>query len=649
MRRIPDPAPASKRDIAVSKFERARQCFAEGVALHGRGKLADAKACFAEVLALQPRHAEALHALGVIEAQAGNPKHAVELIDQALEIRPDYALAYFNRGNALKEAGQFDAALSSYDRAIAIKPDFTKAANSRRQLRKWQLQADPAPKFAEADAASQSPLQSAAELYKCGMRLMKIKNYSGALANYDQAIAIKPNHAEAHHARGFALKKLGKYEEALASYGRAVAIKPGFAEAHVNRGVTLQEMKQLDAALASYEQAIAVKPDFAMAHINRGNLLWNLQQMEAAIASYDRGLELMPDNKEALNSRGVALHALKQLDAAIASYRRALAVDPSFASGHWNLSNALLLKGDFENGWKHFEWRWKNTGIDLYKQRRDFSQPLWSGGESLAGKTILLHAEQGLGDTLQFCRYAKCVADLGARVILEVYPSLHNVLQGLEGVSVLLPENAELPAFDFHCPLLSLPLAFKTDLNSIPRSASYIHSDRQLTKHWRQKLGKKSKPRVGLVWSGSLKHKGDGQRSIALNEMLKLLSADFEFVSLQKEVRKSDAAVLRMHPEIRDFSAELHDFTDTAAICELMDLVISVDTSTAHLAGAMGKPVWILLPFVPDWRWLLDRDDTPWYPGARLYRQARPGDWAGVLSRVGKDLAATMFEGRRRV
>jgi len=619
-----------------------QELLAQALDLHKKGKLAEAEKCLKKLLAVQPNHAEALHALGVIKAQAGHPMRAVELFDQALMIRPDYALAYFNRGNALKEACQFDAALSSYDRAIAIKPDFTKAINSRRLLWQWQHQADSALKFVDADAASQSPVQSAAALYKCGMRLMKIKNFSGAIANYDRAIAMKPNHAEAHHARGFALKKLGRFEEALASYDRAVAIKPGFAEAHVNRGVTLQEMKQLDAALASYEQAIAVKPDFAMAHINRGNVLWNLQKIEAAIGSYDRGLEFMPDNKEALNSRGVALYALKQLDAAIASYRRALAVDPSFASGHWNLSNALLLKGDFENGWKHFEWRWKSIGA-THRQRQNISQPLWSGGEPLAGKTILLHAEQGLGDTLQFCRYAKCVADLGARVILEVYPSLHNVLQGLEGVSVLLSGKAELPAFDYQCPLMSLPLAFKTDLNNIPRSASYIHSDKQLTQHWRQKLGRKSKPRVGLVWSGSLKHKGDGQRSIALGEMLKLLSADFEFLSLQKEVRKSDAAVLRMHPEIRDFGAELHDFADTAAICELMDLVISVDTSVAHLAGAMGKPVWILLPFVPDWRWLLDRDDTPWYPGARLYRQARPGDWAGVLSRVGKDLAANFI------
>ena len=271
--------------------------------------------------------------------------------------------------------------------------------------------------------------------------------------------------------------------------------------------------------------------------------------------------------------------------------------------------------------------------------RRPFTQPLWLGTESLAGKTILLHSEQGLGDTIQFCRYAQLVAELGARVLMEVPEPLVGLLKDVRGVSHVIVRGSPLPTFDYHCPLLSLPLAFKTNLNSIPCSTKYVHADPVKLTHWTSRLGEKRHPRIGLVWSGRTEQKNDHNRSIALAALIPHLPADCQYVSLQKEVRKIDKPMLESSTNILHFGDELHDFTDTAALCELMDVVISVDTSVAHLSGALGQPTWVLLSFNPDWRWLLERDDSPWYPSIKLYRQPRVGDWDSVLVKLTADLA----------
>ena len=261
------------------------------------------------------------------------------------------------------------------------------------------------------------------------------------------------------------------------------------------------------------------------------------------------------------------------------------------------------------------------------------------GLESLQGKTILLHAEQGLGDTIQFCRYAKPAADLGARVILEVRDPLLPLLQNLAGVSEIIARGAHLPAFDFHCPLMSLPLAFRTRLDTIPSPEGYITPAPEKVASWQTILGDKVKPRIGLVWSGSPGHSHDRNRSISLANLLARLPKGFEYVSLQKDVRPGDLPALQGRADIRQLGDQLADFSDTAGLCALMDIIISVDTSVAHLAGALGKPVWILLPFNPDWRWLLDRTDSPWYAAARLYRQDTPGNWQGVFEKIEADLS----------
>ena len=298
----------------------------------------------------------------------------------------------------------------------------------------------------------------------------------------------------------------------------------------------------------------------------------------------------------------------------------------------------MLLDGQFAQGWQEYEWRWKKEGTIKTAGFRNFPQPLWLGAEPLRNKTILLYGEQGLGDTIQFCRYMSLVAKFGAKVILEVQRPLVKLLKNLEGVSHIIAKGDTVPAFDYQCPLLSLPLAFKTELNTIPPAAKNITSDNEKNSKWQSKLGGKSKPRVGLVWSGSTGHKNDHNRSLTLTELLPHLPSNVDYVCLQKELRDIDKVALEKNSHIQFYGDALEDFTDTAALCDLMDVVISVDTSVAHLAGTLRKPTWVLLPYSPDWRWLLDRDDSPWYPSAKLYRQEKIGNWNGVLEKLMRDL-----------
>jgi hypothetical protein len=353
-------------------------------------------------------------------------------------------------------------------------------------------------------------------------------------------------------------------------------------------------------------------------------------------------MDIRPDLPESFSDLGVALAGLKRSREAASYYDKAINLDPEYAEAHWNKSLLFLLMGDFDSGWKSYEWRWKIPG--LMRDLADFSQPLWLGQaefggiEGLAGKTILVHSEQGLGDTIQFARYLLLLAENGARVVFELPAALFGALRGVTGVNDFVVRGQTLPAADFHCPLLSLPLAFKTTLESIPSPGPYLKADALKVKQWSERLGLKSSPRIGLVWSGNAQHKNDHNRSIPLELLLSRLPERFDWVSLQRELREDDQRVLELHPHIRHFGDELEDFTDTAALCEQMDLVISVDTSVAHLSGALGRPTWVLLPHVPDWRWLLDRDDSPWYRCMKLYRQPAPGNWGSVMAQVAYSL-----------
>jgi hypothetical protein len=366
--------------------------------------------------------------------------------------------------------------------------------------------------------------------------------------------------------------------------------------------------------------------------------LQDLKRLEEALSSYDKAISLHEDYAEAYSNRGTVLEELKRLDEALSSYEKAISINKDYAEAYWNSSICYLLAGNFNEGWARYEWRWQSKSISKTAGIRKFSQPLWLGTEVLKDQTIFLYAEQGLGDTIQFSRYVSLVAGLGAKVVLEVQPSLVKLLSYLEGISQIISKGDKLPNFDYQCPLMSLPLAFKTELKTIPSVSKNISTDEKKVEKWQAILGEKTKPRVGIVWSGAVNHKNDLQRSLKLSQLITHLPSDYEYLSLQKEISDVDKEVLIECCKIKHFGDDLKDFTDTAALCELIDIVISVDTSVAHLAGTLGKNTWVLLPYSPDWRWLLDRNDSPWYSSVKLYRQEKINDWESALVNIESDL-----------
>jgi hypothetical protein len=355
-----------------------------------------------------------------------------------------------------------------------------------------------------------------------------------------------------------------------------------------------------------------------------------------ALTGYDRVIAMEPGLVDAYANRGASFAALNRWNEALADFEQAIALRPDHAEAHFNRALLWLLRGDFARGWSEFEWRWKTPHGRTLRERKGLSQPLWLGAEDIAGKTILLHCERGLGDTLQFCRFARLVHDLGATVLLQVQEPLIEVLAQLEGVSQILPDTQSAPPFDVHCPLLSLPLALGVELATIP-AGKYLSAPRTSKVRWQARLGERTKPRIGLVWRGDPNNPDDRKRSLTLARLLAHLPGDFEYLSLQKDLNESERSIGGAH--LADFSlGQELNLVETAALCECLDLVISVDTSIAHLSAALGQKTWILLPFNPDCRWLLDRNDSPWYPSVRLYRQAHSDDWHGVLTRVAADL-----------
>lgn len=425
---------------------------------------------------------------------------------------------------------------------------------------------------------------------------------ASALGCADQALALRPAYPEAHNNRANALLRLGRAQESAQAFQAALAFTPRDAELHLNHGNALEALGQLPAALASVERAIALQPGLVAAHVNRGNILQKLAR-----------------HREALDA-----------------YGQALALDPRSVDANWNRAVCQLLLGDFEDGWAGYEWRWRTPR--RVAEARDLGRPLWLGQESLQGRTLLVHGEQGLGDTLQFIRYLPRVAALGARIVLEVFAPLAGLLDGLPDVAQVIRRGDPIPPFDLQVPLLSLPLA--RGLFEPLSSPPYLAADPARAAAWAERLGPRIGPRIGLVCSGSPTHGGDARRSIPFETLAPWLPEGPQYHLLQKELREADQTALAAHPDVAVWADQLVDFRDTAALCAQMDLVVSVDTSVAHLAGALGTPVWVLIPIDPDWRWGLGSETTPWYPQMRLYRQARRDDWGDALQRIARDLAA---------
>ncbi|WP_206956866.1 tetratricopeptide repeat protein [Trinickia acidisoli] len=555
----------------------------EAVELQQNGALAEAETVYREILALRPRHFDALQLLGALSLQSRRYEEGIALLERALEIDPRQAAVHSNLSFALNAIGRHDRALAEANRAIALKNGFVDALNNR----------------------------------------------------------------------GVALAGLDRPEEALAGFEKALAAKPEFPEAWSNRSCALRDLGLADAAVASCDRAIALRPGYAEAWSNRANALSDLNRPLDAQASYERALAASSQFADAWNNLGLTFVDMNRHADALACYERALALEPESAETHWNRALCLLQMGDLAAGFAEYEWRWRRRRIA--PSRRAFDAPLWLGDTPLTGKKILLHAEQGLGDTLQFCRYAALVARLGAHVVLEVQPELARLLTNLEGVAELATAGEALPAFDYHCPLLSLPLALRTVVTTVPADTPYLFAQAQASAHWRTRIEQavpRSALKVGLVWAGGHRphvpelRKNDARRSMSVDRFAPIIEVPgVQFFSLQKGAKaEQQLGAMREHNEasrrVIDWTEALTDFADTAALVDNLDLVISVDTSTAHLAGAMNKPVWILNRLDTCWRWMLGREDSPWYPSARLFRQPALGDWDSVIEAIARALSS---------
>ena len=529
--------------------------------------------------------------------QQGRLREAEKLYARVLKAAPEHFDALHLLGSLKAQSGQMGEALRLISAALRINPH-------------------------AADA-----------LVNLANVLHAIKRDTEALECLDKALAISPHDMQALANRGSALFALERPQEALECFEQVATRQPRDADALLNRGSALAALGRAEAALADFDAALVLKPGHPGLLYNLGNALSDLGRHEEAIAAFDRVLVAAPDHARAWNNRGRALQALNRHGEAMASFAKAIALQKGYADAHFNRALSLLTVGELRRGFEEYEWRWKRTG--MAGARASYGRPLWLGEYPLGRKTILLHAEQGLGDTIQFARYVPLLAREGATVALEVQAELKSLLAGLDGVASCHARGEALPAYDVHCPLGSLPLALKTQPAGIPADIPYLRADDARIAQWRPAIDALPGKRVALAWAGHARHANDRNRSIDLRLLEPLLALDgISFVSIQRELRHDDAEWLARHPRLTHVGGDLSDMAATAAVIALVDLLIAVDTSVVHLAGAMGRPVWVMLPFAPDWRWTLSGERSPWYPQARLFRQAAAGDWAGVIAKV---------------
>jgi tetratricopeptide (TPR) repeat protein len=547
-----------------------------------------------------PRASPTLLVQAVEEAiglyRQGKLAEAEKICTRVLRARPDWFDALHLLGVIKLQGGKAGAACTHFEQALKLDP---------------------------ASAPAMSNL---------GMALAALNRDQEALAILDKATALMPGSVEANSNRGNVLMKLNRPDEALTAFDAALALAPGFPVALANRGNALAAIGRFEEALAQYDAMIAIVPAHAEAHLNRGSALMGLSRAAEAVAAFDRALALRPGYVKAHIGRGAARQALNQQQEALADFERALALDRSNADAHHNAALARLTLGDYQRGFEQYEWRWQRSGMPA--RRRSFGKPLWLGEYPLARKRILVAAEQGLGDCIQFARYVPMLASSGATVLLEAPPPLLSLLARLEGVSEVVARGDALPPFDVYCPAGSLPRALRTEVSTIPAAVPYLRASDERITSWRDRIDRVPAPRIAVAWSGSADHANDRNRSMRLRQMAPLFGLKAGFISVQRDLRSADAEELTHQPALTHVGDALVDFDDTAAVLALADLVVTVDTSVAHLAGALGRPTFVLLPFCPDWRWMLGRTDSPWYPTARLFRQPAVGDWESVIARL---------------
>ncbi|MFN7306717.1 MAG: tetratricopeptide repeat protein [Alphaproteobacteria bacterium] len=616
-----------KQKISSSKF-------AEALAALRGGDLATAEAACRDILKRDPRHFDGLHLSGMIATQVGRVEEGIGLLQRAKAINPENPTLCYNLGLALLKHGSKEEALASMEAAARLDPDNADANRQRGEI------------------------------------LLEMKRPRQALEVFDQAVAQAPENAEAHCNRGRALADAGMLKEALTAYEKAHSLRPDSPDFLAAIAGTLCLLRRFTEALPFIEQTLELNPRQELAMMSRVDAMLGLGRLNEALIAAEELVAAHPRSRQALNwqsralvladqperalmlcaanqniglddpnthvNHGYVLGSLTRLEEALVCYDRALKLKPDDADAHYNRSFALLTLGRFEEGWLEYEYR------NLRRKSlvaRKYEQPLWWGRESLTGQRLYIYWEQGLGDTIQFARYALLAAAAGAKVAFSIQDPLRRLFKNFDPAVTVMGYNEKPTEFDLHCPTLSLPLAFGTKVETIPAWPSgYLKAPAEDIARWVQRLpiGRR---RIGLVWSGSDAHARDALRSMPLAKLFSLFQPEDIWVSLQKEVRDSDRPALQSSG-LFDPSGDLEDFADTAALISALDLVIAVDTSVAHLAGALGKPTWLMLPFAPDFRWLLKREDSPWYPSLRLFRQQRPGDWDGVIARVGAALQA---------
>jgi tetratricopeptide (TPR) repeat protein len=632
----------------------------------------EAEVVYRHAIDLNPELFKPRFELALMLSHQGKSAEAAEVYRALIAHEPGSLVAWFNLGNILIEQGAHGEGAEAYRRVISLDPGFAAAYRNLALALRRDMQCDDA-LTASVQAMALEPENTDSHIVM-GDVLLALDRVEEALDIYRQALARRPDDPKLHRDLAVALHRHGDVEAAVQSYRRAGALAPDDAGVLKPLGIVLHQSKRIEEALQVYRQAIALDPNDAWVFANMGVCLYDLGRLEEAVDAFQRALALDPKNAPAHNGLGFLYDGMDDLEAAIAGYRRAVASDPDFAQAysnlglalgnigyareglvaarravelnpdnplyHYNYAHSLLGSGDLANGFREYDWRIQYHAV--HDGREVFVGQEWRG-EPLDGRTLLLRAEYGLGDTLQFVRYVPQAAAMGGRVVLQVPSHLTNLLRGCydaTGVTVVTC-GEPLPSFDLHLPLMSLPRIFGTTLDSIPADVPYLFADPAKSLRWRAAMARSPRLKVGVSWAGNPTHHGDRKRSLPAEAVLPhLLVPGVQLFSLQKEPRETDRPVLEaLRGEIVDLAPALRDFSDTAAAVSALDLVIAVDTSVAQLAGAFGRPTWVMLPYALDWRWLRDREDSPWYPTLRLFRQHKPGDWASVIERLPGELA----------
>lgn len=599
--------------------------------------------CYRRAIECDASQPAAHISMGVVTRALGLPWQAAECHRRALALDPDSFEAHLNLGNALIDLRDFDAAASAFQSALTVNE---RSSGAWLGLAKaWEAMANATDARAGYARAKTVLHPHSTESLSALATLARTANRHADAARYLKRIAeLNPQAAEPLVDFGLALQQAGELQDSVDAFERARALQPDNIAALVNLGVSLTELQRYDAAQSVLQRALEVDARCVEAHVDLSVAYYRGRRIEPSLAHCELAVEIEPRHAGALTGKGVILMERRELPAAIECFRGAIASDPVNAKAHTNLALALLMAGEMREGWSEYEWRWK-TYITRGMNYPRFAQPQWRG-EPLAGRRLLIHAEQGFGDTLQFVRYAQLAAAQGARVFVEVQRPLESLVRSMPGIEQVIAYGDSLPEFDLQCPMLSLPLAFDTTLDTIPGGIPYLAPGAKASKRWRKRLAAVRGMKVGLVWAGGARKHDincdlvDQRRSMDLADLSALAQIEcVRFVSLQIGTVPGEAARAAFGDRLLDWTADIGDFSDTAAIIDNLDLVIAVDTSVVHLAGAMGKRVWMLSRFDGCWRWLLDGDTTSWYPTMRIFRQPASGDWATPVARVSRALA----------